>query len=439
MKVQGTLLCLPLVVAMASTASSLPPAFLDAYTFFSSKMRRTGTQGGVGLYYDYYSLPGGAATSPISIGSTGFGMISVCIGSALGLFPKQDAIRFTTESLESLLGEREGFTPKRSKRTNFFAHFLNPETGDAASKTTEISTIDTALMAAGAMFARNYLKDPTVEQKTNTLVRSIDWGAVVGEGPYLCMVMDGETGDPDWSKKIRPFNEYYILAYVGKVVEAEMNKCGPATAYFNKYYGNPPQSLKDAEAANKSYWGYNVWSDSENRFASSFEVQFCYYLSKFFQTNAVYKKFFVQSAAADWKYFQNVFQNPAYKNVVTKYAPYQWGCGAGAYPGGYFAAAIDNNPKLVYSAPIVAGFFPADDAVSKLLPQSYVHIADALDQLYANQVCTSDVEGKKILWRCSLLEKDWQPTAIQSVDFSTFLLGYAWKLAGADFFATNAI
>ena len=110
-------------------------------------------------------------------------------------------------------------------------------------------------------------------------------------------------------------------------------------------------------------------------------MQFCYYLSKFFQTNAVYKEFFVQSAAADWKYFQNVFQNPAYKNVVTKYAPYQWGCGAGEYPGGYFAAAIDNNPKLVYSAPIVAGFFPADDAVSKLLPQSYVHIADALPGL----------------------------------------------------------
>jgi hypothetical protein len=49
------------------------------------------------------------------------------------------------------------------------------------------------------------------------------------------------------------------------------------------------------------------------------------------------------------------------------------------------------------------------------------------------------VEGKKILWRHSLLEKNWQPGAIQSVDFSTFLLGYAWKLAGADFFSTNAI
>lgn len=403
-------------------------------------MRRTGTTGGVGLYYDRYQLQGTDETvSPISIGSTGFGMISVCIGCALGLYSKTDAIRLTLESLESLLGERQGFTPKRSNHTNFFAHFLDAETGDAASKTTEISTVDTALMAAGAMFARNYLNDPTVTQKTNSLVQNINWGAVVGEDPFLCMVMDADTGDPDWSKKTRPFNEYYILVCVGKVVEGEMNKSGPATAYFDKYYGNPPQSLKDAGAAYKSYWGYNVWSDSESHFASSFEVQFCFYLSKFFQTCPAYQEFFTQSAAADWKYFRNVFQNPKYSKVVTKYAPYQWGCGAGEYPGGYFAAAIDNDNQLVYSAPIISGFFPADDAVSRFEPQSFVHIEEALEQLYNNGVCTVNVDGKKVLWRRSLLEKDWVPGAIQSVDFSTFLLGYAWKLAGADFFSANAI
>ena len=95
------------------TASSLPPSFMDAYDFFSGKMRRTGTQRGVGLYYDRYSLQGsGSKNSPISIGSTGFGMISVCIGCALGLLPKYDAIRLPFESLDSLSGEREGSPPK---------------------------------------------------------------------------------------------------------------------------------------------------------------------------------------------------------------------------------------------------------------------------------------------------------------------------------------
>ena len=112
------------VMAHNWTASSLPPAFLDAFNFFSSKMRRTGTTGGVGLYYDRYQLQASDETvSPISIGSTGFGMISVCIGCALGLYSKTDAIRLTLESLESLLGEREWFTPKQSNCTNFFAPF----------------------------------------------------------------------------------------------------------------------------------------------------------------------------------------------------------------------------------------------------------------------------------------------------------------------------
>ena len=419
---------------------SLPPPFTDAFDFYTGKLRRTGTSGGLGLYYDRYVLQQSTDPGPISIGSTGFGMISVCIGCALGLYPKTDGVRMTLETLESLLGERTGFTPKRSNRTRFFAHFLDPVTGNAASKSTEISTVDTALMAAGAMFARNYFKDPTVTQKTNSLVQSIDWGAVVGEDPYLCMVMDADTGNPDWTKRTRPFNEYYVLACVGKAVEEEMNKSGkdaPCTTYFNKYYGNPPQSLKDAGASYKSFSGYNVWSDNPGYFASSFQVQFCFYLSKFFQTCPAYRDFFIQSAAADWKYFRNVFSNPAYKNIVTKYAPYQWGCGAGDYPGGYRATAIENDDKLVYSAPIIAGFFPADDA--DILPQSFVHIEEALGQLYENGVCTCDVDGKKVLWRRSLLEKDWVPTAIQSVDFSTFILGYAWKLAGAEFFSANAI
>ena len=422
--------------------TTLPSAFLDAFSFFSEKMRRTGTTGGVGLYYDKYLVQASASGGPISIGSTGWGMISVCIGCALGLTSRDDAIKLTLETLETLLGERKGFNPKRSNRTNFFAHFLDPVTGDAASSTTEISTIDTALMAAGAMFARNYLKDTTVAQKTNSLVQSIDWGAAVGEDEYLCMVMDPVTCNPDWTKKTKPFNEYYILACVGKAVESEMSiPSGSATAYFNKYYGNPPQSLKTAGAAYKSYWGCNVWSDNESHFASSFQVQFCFYLSKFFQTNPVYQDFFAQSAAADWKYFRNVFQNSAYKKAVTKYAPYQWGCGAGEYPGhgGYYAAAIENNDQLVYSAPIIAGFFPADDAVSRLEPQSYVRIEEALEQLYTNKVCTCNIDGKNIMWRKSLLQTVWVPGAIQSVDFSTFLLGYAWKYAGAEFFSANAI
>jgi hypothetical protein len=413
--------------------------FADGFYFFHTKLRRaTGETGGVGLYYDKYELTTGGAGDGglIAVGSTGFGMISVCIGDALGLIPREESVRLTLETLDSLLGEREGFKPKRSNHTGFFGHFLNPETGDSQS---EISTIDTALMAAGAMFARNYLKDPTVQQKTNLLVRGIEWGAAIGADNYMAMVMNPDTGKPDWSKKTHPFNEYYVLACVGMVVEKEMNQTnGSATAYFNRYCTNPPQSMEDAGAVSMPYGQFNTWSDYQGHFASSFQVQFCYYLSKFFQTFPAYNTLMTQSAGADWLYFKNVSGD---KNLGTKSAPYQqWGCGAGAYPGhgGYYAASIDNNDELVYSAPIIAGFFPADKNISQL-ERSFVPVETTLQELYDNDVCTYSIDGRKVLWRCSLKLKEWRAPTIESVDFSTFLLGYAWHLVGPQFFSDNAI
>ena len=232
-----------------SDSAAEDPAFLDAFQFFHTKLRLTGETGGVGLYYDKYIVSRGKSVG-INMGSVGPGMISVCIGEVLGLISRDEAIRLTLETLESLLGERPDFKPTRSPRTGFFGHFLNPRTGVSHS---EISTIDTALMAAGAMFARNYLKDPTVDTKTNLLVQGIEWGAAMREGDnHMSMVIDPVTGDADWTKLTHPFNEYYVLACVGKVVEEEMGITnGNATAYFNRYFTDPPQSMKDAGAVIK--------------------------------------------------------------------------------------------------------------------------------------------------------------------------------------------
>ena len=80
--------------------------------------------------------------------------------------------------------------------------------------------------------------------------------------------------------------------------------------------------------------------------------------------NVVFKGFFIQSVAVDWKDFHNIFQNPADSKAV----PAEVSVGivelGSTYPGeGTFtAAAIENDAELIYSAPIITGFFPADDA-----------------------------------------------------------------------------
>ena len=115
-------LCVSLVLVYLSGASvwweekrvALPEPFLDAFQFFHDKMRRVG-DGGVGLYYDHYSLPDNQGNDgEISIGSTGFGMVTVCIGNALGLISNEEAARLTSETLDALLGKVEGFVPTRS-------------------------------------------------------------------------------------------------------------------------------------------------------------------------------------------------------------------------------------------------------------------------------------------------------------------------------------
>lgn len=420
-----------------SSASDLPAPFLDAFWFYQTKLRREGT-GGVGLIYDKYFIAGG--NSDISIGSTGFGFVSVCLGDTLGLLTRQDAVNMTVDALDSLLGARkaEGFDPERSAN-GFFAHFLDAETGKAI-KGSEISTIDTALMAAGVLFARNYLNDPTVEEKANALVRGIAWGDAIvdprGNKIYMVMERNG-TGDPDPRTWTSPFNEYFLVARVGYVVEQEMKRPGNASQYFTNIYGNPPQSFEHDGAAKLTYGNFGpVWSDRPGHFGSSFIVQFCYYLSSFFQSHC--SDFMNQAAGSDWLYFRNVFKNST-GPPLTNSSKYQWGCGAGAYPNvGYYAASIDNNIEEVYSVPIIAGFFPADNFL-RTQASTFVPIEETVEYMYQNEVCTYQVDGRKLLWRRSLVDDEWRAPIIESVDFSTFLLGYGWKLAGKEFFADNAI
>ena len=168
-------------------------------------------------------------------------------------------------------------------------------------------------------------------------------------------------------------------------------------------------------------------------------MQLCFYLSKFFQTVPDYHTFFVDSAGADWLFFRNKLSDPANQDLVTDFSPYQWGCGQGSYPaGGYYATAIEDNDELVYSTPTMADFFPADEEIGKM-EASYVPIETALKELYDNNVCTYDVDDFKVLFRCSLKQKDWRSPYIESFAFSPFLLGYAWKLIGPEFFSENAI
>ncbi|NIP82569.1 MAG: Tat pathway signal protein, partial [Gemmatimonadetes bacterium] len=61
----------------------------------------------------------------------------------------------------------------------FFYHFLDMETGDRFEQV-ELSTIDTALLLAGALFCRQYfdgddLAEAEIRALADSLYRRVDW------------------------------------------------------------------------------------------------------------------------------------------------------------------------------------------------------------------------------------------------------------------------
>ena len=107
-----------------------------------------------------------------------------------------------------------------------------------------------------------------------------------------------------------------------------------------------------------NYYGFEVLSDSNSRFMSSFIPQFCYYLSRGFQENEYYKdEMLINWLNADLKYWSlaldessQIWGQPVYGKV--------WGAGAGPGPSGYSVERIDGSPDLIISAAIMAGFLP---------------------------------------------------------------------------------
>ena len=66
-------------------------------------------------------------------------------------------------------------------------------------------------------------------------------------------------------------------------------------------------------------------------------------------------------------------------------------------------------------------------------------INEQLEWLYTNDVCAYAVDlpdgtKPKILWRCSVRLPDWRCPSVDSIDFSTMILGYATNFLNQDFY-----
>ena len=143
-----------------------------------------------GLYADAYHAGRPAGTDG-PIAATGVGLIGLAIAHVEGWDP--DARPKLRQTLEAVTAAEAGpgGPVARDPASGFFYHFYDGTTG-AAWPGSEVSTVDTSILVAGALFASRLVgpADPAVTRLAEKLLHSIDWSLAVtpdGRAVYMCI------------------------------------------------------------------------------------------------------------------------------------------------------------------------------------------------------------------------------------------------------------
>jgi hypothetical protein len=149
-----------------------------------------------------------------SVAAVGFGLTAYPIGVERGYVTRDQAGRRALTTLRFLWTAPQG--PEATNVTGyqgFFYHFLDMGTGRRFEKV-ELSTIDTALMLAGALVSMEYFDrtdsvEVSVRAYADSLYRRVDWQWASARPPLVAMGWTPESGFHGWDW--RGYNEAMLL------------------------------------------------------------------------------------------------------------------------------------------------------------------------------------------------------------------------------------
>jgi hypothetical protein len=178
-----------------------------------------------------------------SIAAVGFGLTAYGAGVERGYVTREQARARTLATLRFFRDAPQG--PDAAGVTGykgFYYHFLDMKTG-RRFETVELSTIDTALLLAGVLFAREYFDgaDPEeveIRAVADELYRRADWAWASVRPPAISMGWTPESGplDYDWVG----YNEamvVLVLALGSPTFPAGDGAWGTFTAGYEKRWG----------------------------------------------------------------------------------------------------------------------------------------------------------------------------------------------------------
>jgi hypothetical protein len=139
-----------------------------------------------------------------SVAAVGFGLTAYTIGAERGWVSRADAADRVARTLRFLLEAPQGDAPSgRAGTHGLFYHFLDMKTG-LRFQTIELSTIDTALLAAGVLSCESYFdrEDPIERQirsDADVLYRRMEWDWASPRPPGIAMGWTPEEGYHSWN------------------------------------------------------------------------------------------------------------------------------------------------------------------------------------------------------------------------------------------------
>lgn len=183
------------------------------------------------------------ATSYSSVASVGFALTTYPVGVQRGYITRVQARKRVLATLRFLRNAPMGADPHRdSGYHGFYYHFLDMKTG-ARFEDSELSTVDTAILLAGALFCQSYFDGPGAEEAeirglADQIYRRVDWRWAQPHAPAISLGWSPETGflDYDW----RGYNEamlVYVLALGSPTQAVGADAWGEWTSTYDKSWG----------------------------------------------------------------------------------------------------------------------------------------------------------------------------------------------------------
>ncbi|MET0265528.1 MAG: glucoamylase family protein [Duganella sp.] len=194
--------------------TTLPPLFDDlqqrTFQFFWDTANPAN-----GLLPDRYPSPSFSSTAAV-----GFGLTAYPIGVERGYITREQARERVLKTLRFFRNAPQG--PDKGTVTagykGFFYHFLDMKTGLRHNDQVELSTVDTALLVAGALFCQSWFDGDNSEEKeirklAQEIYERVDWTWAQARKPSITLGWYPESGfiPYDW----KGYNEamlIYVLA-----------------------------------------------------------------------------------------------------------------------------------------------------------------------------------------------------------------------------------